>query len=168
LSARCLLGADRTHAPQQKHPSLSVKRKHADHSRAQHQQCGIDFGLQQDQQDTNGNGCAASGCLRLQIQWSSSCAQRRRSQRRAQSVGQPHARATLALFSSDARAENDLGAERLPDLLEAVPTTGKAAYSRETTIAKVPKRNRIRRIDAADVLELLRRPMARLAARYDP
>jgi hypothetical protein len=71
-------------------------------------------------------------------------------------------------FPAMLELENDLGAERLLDLLEAVPTSGKAAYSRETTIAKVPKRNRIRRIDAAYVLELQRQPMARLAARYDP
>lgn len=52
--------------------------------------------------------------------------------------------------------ENDLGAEWLLDLWEAVPTPGKAARIRETTIAKVLKRHRIRRFDAAHVLAVLR------------
>jgi len=34
---------------------LLVKRKHPDHSCAQYQQCRIDLGLQQDQQDANGD-----------------------------------------------------------------------------------------------------------------
>jgi hypothetical protein len=45
-----------------------------------------------------------------------------------------------------------------------VPTPDKAARSRETAIAKILKRNRIRRFDAAHVLEVLRRPPVQVAA----
>jgi transposase len=45
-----------------------------------------------------------------------------------------------------------------------VPTPGKAAHSHETTIGKVLKRNRIRRFDAAHVLEVLRQPPVQVAA----
>jgi transposase len=67
-------------------------------------------------------------------------------------------------FPAMLELENDLGAEWLLDLWETVPTPGKAAYSRETTIAKVLKRNRIRRFDAAHVLEVLRQPPVHVAA----
>ena len=36
----------------------SVKRKHPDHSRAKYEQCRIDPGLLQDQQDANGDCCS--------------------------------------------------------------------------------------------------------------
>jgi hypothetical protein len=39
-----------------------------------------------------------------------------------------------------------------------------AARSRETAIAKILKRNRIRRFDAAHVLDVLRRPPVQVAA----
>jgi transposase len=67
-------------------------------------------------------------------------------------------------FPAMLELENDLGAEWLLDLWETVPTPGKAAHSRETTIAKVLKRNRIRRFDAAHVLEVLRQPPVHVAA----
>jgi len=67
-------------------------------------------------------------------------------------------------FPAMLELENDLGAEWLLDLWEIVPTPGKAAHSRETTIAKVLKRNRIRRFDAAHVLEVLRQPPVHVAA----
>jgi len=67
-------------------------------------------------------------------------------------------------FPAMLELENDLGAEWLLDLWETVPTPGKAAHSRETTIAKVLKRNRIRRVDAAHVLEVLRQPPVHVAA----
>jgi transposase len=60
--------------------------------------------------------------------------------------------------------ENDLGPEWLLDLEETVPTPGKAARVREATVAKVLKRNRIRRLDAAHVLHVLRKPPVRVAA----
>jgi hypothetical protein len=40
----------------------------------------------------------------------------------------------------------------------------KAARSREITIARFLKRNRIRRCDTAHVLEVLRRPLVQVAA----
>jgi transposase len=67
-------------------------------------------------------------------------------------------------FPAMLELENDLGAEWLLDLWETVPTPGKATHSRETTIAKVLKRNRIRRFDAAHVLEVLRQPPVHVAA----
>jgi transposase len=67
-------------------------------------------------------------------------------------------------FPAMLELENDLGAEWLLELWETVPTPGKAGQSRETTIAKILKRNRIRRFDAAHVLEVLRRPPVQVAA----
>ena len=60
--------------------------------------------------------------------------------------------------------ESDLGAEWLLDLWELAPTPGKAARIREGTVAKVLKRNRIRRFDAARVLAVLRQPPVQIAA----
>jgi len=60
--------------------------------------------------------------------------------------------------------ESDLGAEWLLDLWETIPAPDKAARIRETTIAKLLKRNRIRRFDAAHVLNVLRRPPVQVAA----
>jgi transposase len=67
-------------------------------------------------------------------------------------------------FPAMLELENDLGAEWLLDLWETVRTPDKAGQSRETTIAKILKRNRIRRFDAAHVLEVLRRPPVQVAA----
>jgi transposase len=67
-------------------------------------------------------------------------------------------------FPAMLELENDLGAEWLLDLWETVPAPDKAARTRKTAIAKVLKRNRIRRFDAAHVLEVLRRPPVRVAA----
>lgn len=66
-------------------------------------------------------------------------------------------------FPAILELDNDLGAEWLLDLWEIVPTPDKAARSRETAIAKVLKRNRIRRFDAAHVLDVLRRPPLQVA-----
>ena len=52
--------------------------------------------------------------------------------------------------------ESDLSAPWLLDLWEAAPTPDKARRIRETTVARVLKQNRIRRIDAVQVLEILR------------
>jgi transposase len=60
--------------------------------------------------------------------------------------------------------ETDLGAEWLLDLWEAVPTPAKAARIREVTIARLLKHNRIRRFDAAHVLDVLRKPPVKVAA----
>jgi len=60
--------------------------------------------------------------------------------------------------------EPDLGAEWLLDLWETVPAPGKAARIREATIAKLLKRHRIRRLDAAQVLGILRQPPMTVAA----
>jgi transposase len=67
-------------------------------------------------------------------------------------------------FPAMLELENDLGAPWLLDLWETVPTPDKAARSREITIAKLLKRNRIRRFDAAHVLEVLRQPPVQVAA----
>lgn len=60
--------------------------------------------------------------------------------------------------------DDDLGAEWLLDLWEAAPTPAKAARLHETTIAKLLKRHRIRRFDAAHVLTVLRKPPIQVAA----
>jgi len=67
-------------------------------------------------------------------------------------------------FPAMLELENDLGAQWLLDLWEAVPTPDKAALIREATIARVLKRNRIRRFGAAHVLDVLRRPPVQVAA----
>jgi transposase len=60
--------------------------------------------------------------------------------------------------------EDDLSSEWLLDLWELVPTPEKARRVREASIAKVLKRNRIRRFDAAHVLSILRNPAVKVAA----
>jgi transposase len=60
--------------------------------------------------------------------------------------------------------DDDLGAEWLLDLWQIVPTPDKAARIRETTIAKLLKRHRIRRFDAAHVLAVLRQKPVQVAA----
>jgi transposase len=59
--------------------------------------------------------------------------------------------------------ESDLWAEWLLDLLQIAPTPDRAARLRESTIAKLLKRHRIRRLDAAEVLKVLRQAPLRLA-----
>mgnify|MGYP002789683152 CR=1 FL=1 len=59
--------------------------------------------------------------------------------------------------------DSDLGAPWLLDLWEAAPTPGKAARIRETTVARILKRHRIRRFDAAHVLSVLREPAVTVA-----
>jgi transposase len=53
-------------------------------------------------------------------------------------------------------AEDDLGAEWFLDVWRQVPTPAKAARVREQTIADILKARRIRRVDAAGVLRILR------------
>jgi transposase len=60
--------------------------------------------------------------------------------------------------------EDDLAAEWLLDLWKAAPTPQKARRLRETTIAGLLKRHRIRRLDAAAVLNAVRQPPIRIAA----
>jgi hypothetical protein len=58
---------------------------------------------------------------------------------------------------------DDLGADWVLALWELVPTPEKAARVRETTIARVLKKNRVRRFDAAHVLSELRKPALAVA-----
>jgi transposase len=60
--------------------------------------------------------------------------------------------------------EDDLSAEWLLDLWQAAPTPQKASRLRETTIAKLLKRHRIRRLDAAAVMQAVRQPPMHVAA----
>jgi len=58
-------------------------------------------------------------------------------------------------------AGGDLGAEWILELWETAPTPDTARRVRQTTIAKLLKRHRIRRVDAAQVVDALRqRPLA--------
>lgn len=59
--------------------------------------------------------------------------------------------------------EDDVAATWLLDLWEVVPTPAVAARVRETTIKRILKDNRIRKIDAAGVVELLRAEPIRVA-----
>ncbi len=67
-------------------------------------------------------------------------------------------------FPAILELEADLGAEWLLDLWETVPTPDKAARIRDTTIARLLKRHRVRRFDAAQVLSILRAPPARVGS----
>lgn len=67
-------------------------------------------------------------------------------------------------FPAMLELENDLAAEWLLDLWETVPTPDKAARCRETTIGKLLKRHRIRRHEAAHVLDVLRTTPVQVAA----
>jgi hypothetical protein len=58
---------------------------------------------------------------------------------------------------------DDLGAEWVLALWELVPTPEKAARARETTLARLPKKHRVRRFDAAHVLSELRKPALTVA-----
>jgi len=60
-------------------------------------------------------------------------------------------------FPAMLELESDLAARWLLDLWEVVPTPDKARRIRETTVARILKQNRIRRLDAAQVLEVLRK-----------
>ncbi len=67
-------------------------------------------------------------------------------------------------FPAMLELEDDLGAEWLLELWEAAPAPQKASRLREATVAKLLKRHRIRRFDAAFVVNALRRPPVRVAA----
>jgi transposase len=60
--------------------------------------------------------------------------------------------------------DGDLGAEWLLELWERTPTPAKAARLRKATLAKLLKRHRIRRFDAAHVLAVLRQPAVTVLA----
>jgi transposase len=66
-------------------------------------------------------------------------------------------------FPAMLQLEADLEAEWVLDLWETVPTPAKAARVHQATIAKILKRNRIRRFDAPQVIELLRSPPVQVA-----
>jgi len=66
-------------------------------------------------------------------------------------------------FPAILELDGDLGAEWLMELWEAAPTPAKATRVREATIAKLLKRNRIRRFDAPHVLAVLRQPQVTVA-----
>jgi len=67
-------------------------------------------------------------------------------------------------FPAMLELEDDLGAEWLLDLWEAAPTPQKASRLREATIAKLLKRHRIRRLDAAAVMQAIRSAPLHVAA----
>ena len=59
--------------------------------------------------------------------------------------------------------EQDLGAEWFLDLWELVPTPDKAMRIRDTSIARILKSRRIRRLTAAEVSAVLRKPPVTVA-----
>jgi transposase len=66
-------------------------------------------------------------------------------------------------FPAMLKLEADLDAEWLLELWEAMPTPDKAMRVREKTVAAILKRNRIRRLDAAGVLAILREAPVQVA-----
>jgi len=67
-------------------------------------------------------------------------------------------------FPAMIELEGDLGAEWFLDLWEAAPTPMKAARMREAAAAKILKRHRIRRFDAAHILAVLCKQPVQVAA----
>jgi transposase len=67
-------------------------------------------------------------------------------------------------FPAMLELESDLGTEWLLELWELAPTPKKAARIRETAVAKILKRNRIRRFDATHVLAVLRKQPVQVAS----
>jgi transposase len=59
---------------------------------------------------------------------------------------------------------DDMAAEWLLELWTLAPSPAKAIRLRETTVARLLKQHRIRRFDAAAVLDILRRPELKVAA----
>src|ERR671932_1692277 len=59
---------------------------------------------------------------------------------------------------------DDLGAEWILDLWSMAPTPAEAARLREATLASLLRQHRIRRLEAAGVLEVLRQPPIAVAA----
>ena len=59
---------------------------------------------------------------------------------------------------------DDLAADWFLEMWAAVPTPGKAARTRESTVGRVLRAHRIRRITAAEVLQTLRQPALTVAA----
>lgn len=66
-------------------------------------------------------------------------------------------------FPAMLELEQDLGAEWFLDLWELVPTPDKAMRIRDTSIARILKNRRIRRLAAAEVLAVLRKPAVTVA-----
>lgn len=67
-------------------------------------------------------------------------------------------------FPAFLELDGDLAAEWLLDLWAIASTPGKAARVHKATVAKILKRHRIRRLDAAGVLAVLRQPPLEVAA----
>ena len=61
------------------------------------------------------------------------------------------------------KLDTDLGGPWLLELWELAPTPAKARRIREATVARLLKRNRIRRLDAAEVMRILREPPVTVA-----
>src|SRR6516162_9991117 len=66
-------------------------------------------------------------------------------------------------FPAMLELEQDLGAEWFLDLWELVPTPDKAMRIRDTSIARILKSRRIRRVTAPEVLAVLRKPPVTVA-----
>lgn len=67
-------------------------------------------------------------------------------------------------FPAFLELDADLAAPWLLELWQAVPTPDKARRYRPSSVALILKRNRIRRLDAAQVLDILRKPPLTVAA----
>ena len=61
-------------------------------------------------------------------------------------------------------ADGDIAAEWVLELWSMAPTPAKAARPREATLARLLRQHRIRRLDAATALSILRQPAITVAA----
>src|SRR5208282_1428103 len=109
-------------------------------------------------------------CFRLLAALDPTVIELREWSRIASDLGTEHNRLTNRLreqlwryYPAMLELEEDLGAAWLLELWELAPTPGKAARIREGTLAKLLKRHRIRRFDAAHVLDVLRQPAVQVA-----
>jgi transposase len=109
-------------------------------------------------------------CLRLLAALDPTVIELREWSRIASELGAEHVRLANRLreqlwryYPAMLELESDLGAPWLLDLWELAPTPAKAARIREATVAKLLKSQRIRRFDAAHVLDVLRRPALQVA-----
>jgi transposase len=85
--------------------------------------------------------------------------------RMAEDLRQEHVRLTNRVgeqlrryYPQALELSEDLGAEWFLDLWELIPTPAKAAKARAQSVARVLKEHRVRRVDAKEVLRVLRQP----------
>lgn len=110
-------------------------------------------------------------CLRRLVATSPIIVELREWSRIAEDLGGERTRLTNRMhqqfwryFPAILELDTDLATPWLLELWEAAPTPGKARRIREVSIARILKHHRIRRFNAAQILEILRKPPLTVAA----